>query len=88
MANIHDSRLNDRMKQFNIFLMNKRNRLVEDAKEATEMKIKILQEDLEVEIKRIDEDMKREGEIEFLKMKEQMEKERLFKEKEPDGKDQ
>ena len=95
MANIHDSRLNDRMKKINTFLMNKRNRLVEDAKKLMEMKVKRLQEDLEVEIKRIDEDMQREGEIEFFIIKDEMEKERLRKEKEPekkenkdDGKDQ
>ena len=95
MANIHDSRLNDRMKKINTFLMNKRNRLVEGAKKLMEMKVKRLQEDLEVEIKRIDEDMQREGEIEFFIIKDEMEKERLRKEKEPekkenkdDGKDQ
>ena len=95
MANILDSRLNDRMKKINTFLMNKRNRLVEDAKKLMEMKVKRLQEDLEVEIKRIDEDMQREGEIEFFIIKDEMEKERLRKEKEPekkenkdDGKDQ
>ena len=95
MANIHDSRLNDRMKKINTFLMNKRNRLVEDAKKLMEMKVKRLQEDLEVEIKRIDEDMQREGEIEFFIIKDEMEQERLRKEKEPekkenkdDGKDQ
>ena len=95
MANIHDSRLNDRMKKINTFLMNKRNRLVEDAKKLMEMKVKRLQEDLEVEIKRIDEDIQREGEIEFFIIKDEMEKERLRKEKEPekkedkdDGKDQ
>ena len=95
MANIHDSRLNDRMKKINTFLMNKRNRLVEAAKKLMEMKVKRLQEDLEVEIKRIDEDMQREGEIEFFIIKDEMEKERLRKEKEPekkenkdDGKDQ
>ena len=95
MANIHDSRLNDRMKKINTFLMNKRNRLVDDAKKAMEIKVKRLQEDLEVEIKRIDEDMQREGEIEFFIIKDEMEKERLRKEKEPekkedkdDGKDQ
>ena len=95
MANIHDSRLNDRMKKINTFLMNKRNRLVEYAKKLMEMKVKRLQEDLEVEIKRIDEDMQREGEIEFFIIKDEMEKERLRKEKEPekkenkdDGKDQ
>ena len=95
MANIHDSRLNDRMKKINTFLMNKRNRLVDDAKKVMEIKVKRLQEDLEVEIKRIDEDMQREGEIEFFIIKDEMEKERLRKEKEPekkenkdDGKDQ
>ncbi len=95
MANILDSRLNDRMKKINTFLMNKRNRLVDDAKKAMEIKVKRLQEDLEVEIKRIDEDMQREGEIEFFIIKDEMEKERLRKEKEPekkenkdDGKDQ
>ena len=87
MANIHDSRLNDRMKKINTFLMNKRNRLVEDAKKLMEMKVKRLQEDLEVEIKRIDEDMQREGEIEFFIIKDEMEKERLRKEKEPDKKE-
>ena len=87
MANIHDSRLNDRMKKINTFLMNKRNRLVEDAKKLMEMKVKRLQEDLEVEIKRIDEDMQREGEIEFFIIKDEMEKERLRKEKEPEKKD-
>ena len=95
MANIHDSRLNDRMKKINTFLMNKRNRLVEDAKKLMEMKVKRLQEDMDVEIKRIDEDIQREGEIEFFIIKDEMEKERLRKEKEPekkedkdDGKDQ
>ena len=95
MANILDSRLNDRMKKINTFLMNKRNRLVDDAKKLMEMRVKRLQEDLEVEIKRIDEDMQREGEIEFFIIKDEMEKERLRKEKEPekkenkdDGKDQ
>ena len=95
MANILDSRLNDRMKKINTFLMNKRNRLVDDAKKVMEIKVKRLQEDLEVEIKRIDEDMQREGEIEFFIIKDEMEKERLRKEKEPekkenkdDGKDQ
>ena len=113
MANILDSRLNDRMKKINTFLMNKRNRLVEDAKKVMEMKVKRLQEDLDVakkimemkvkrlqedmdvEIKRIDEDIQREGEIEFFIIKDEMEKERLRKEKEPekkenkdDGKDQ
>ena len=95
MANILDSRLNDRMKKINTFLMNKRNRLVEDAKKLMEMKVKRLQEDLDVEIKRIDEDIQREGEIEFFIIKDEMEKERLRKEKEPekkedkdDGKDQ
>ena len=95
MANILDSRLNDRMKKINTFLMNKRNRLVEDAKKVMEVRVKRLQEDLEVEIKRIDEDMQREGEIEFFIIKDEMEKERLRKEKEPekkenkdDGKDQ
>ena len=95
MANILDSRLNDRMKKINTFLMNKRNRLVDDAKKAMEIKVKRLQEDLEVEIKRIDEDIQREGEIEFFIIKDEMEKERLRKEKEPekkenkdDGKDQ
>ena len=113
MANIHDSRLNDRMKKINTFLMNKRNRLVEDAKKVMEtkvkrlqedldvakkimeMKVKRLQEDMDVEIKRIDEDIQREGEIEFFIIKDEMEKERLRKEKEPekkenkdDGKDQ
>ena len=87
MANIHDSRLNDRMKKINTFLMNKRNRLVDDAKKAMEIKVKRLQEDLEVEIKRIDEDMQREGEIEFFIIKDEMEKERLRKEKEPDKKE-
>ena len=95
MANIHDSRLNDRMKKINTFLMNKRNRLVEGAKKLMEMKVKRLQEDMDVEIKRIDEDIQREGEIEFFIIKDEMEKERLRKEKEPekkenkdDGKDQ
>ena len=95
MANIHDSRLNDRIKKINTFLMNKRNRLVEDAKKVMEMKVKRLQEDMDVEIKRIDEDIQREGEIEFFIIKDEMEKERLRKEKEPekkenkdDGKDQ